>query len=587
MVLSLSSLTRNGRRARPRTTYDDHLADSHTEETATIPDAPGAPSTGHSGYGDTANAPQYRPPFEIEPYELYIRLAYLKAGWPDAGEWPPGVVIACGFQSIELLMILAHETMTDDRLSAQSNGRLERIVEVMANTFLGMGKALAGSTLPESARTDYAPRYDSSMEAVARLMPSHHQMHLKNAFTEAFGTLGYRFGIEHVFTREPCRSVPCLDYAAFAAPDRMIELQSRHLYGTEDRLFGTVHQVVECWLNVVHLQLRLALELGKQGDWRSAAIYTRRASSGVAMATQVCRLLDTMVLRDYHLLRVPLRDGSGAQSMTARALPTAGGQVHDALDHAIKAASLTLMSVLDEPDKYVDFHDQQTALQDFGRRCQTFLFEHYLLAISVHGVDSLGGLGFPIHTLAKRAAQPLFRMANQVKYDYAIITGFRYARRAGAIILDNELRANPSAYADPPELKSADCPADVIRHVSRDYFTFIENRDVTGWMSLFHPEGWLLDAPEARPFKGPDRLRVFIESMFNMLIDMRVTDFHIAIGKNSADIDWSFTALSLGVPLSYSGRETLRFANDGRILQAIVHYDAAELGAQLWRGKNS
>jgi hypothetical protein len=553
-----------------------------TRRLAPVPDASG---TGHSSEAEAANPPQYRPPFEIEPYELYIRLAYLEASWPEAGDWPHGVVVACGFQSVELLMILARDAIADDRQTARSNGLLERIVEVMASTFLEMGKALTGSMLPKFARTDQAHRYSSSMEAVVKMMPSRHQLRLDDAFVEAFGTLGYRIGIEHVFTGERHRSVPCLDYAAFAAPDRMIELQSRPLNGPEDRLFATVHQIAECWLNVVHLQLKLALELGQQGNWRRAAIHTRRASSAVALVTQVCRLLDTMVLSDYHCLRVQLRDGSGAQSLKARALSAAGRGLYDVLDRAMTAEGTTLMGVLDEPDKYLDFHDQQAALQDFGRRCQAFLFEHYLLALSILGADNLGSLGFPVFMLAKRAAQPFFPEVNQVKHDYTIITNFRYARRAGAIILENELRSNPGAYADLPELQSASCPADVIRRVSQEYFTFIENHDAAGWMSLFHPEAWLLDGPEARPFKGTDRLRVFVDSMFDRLIDMRVTSLDISVGRNSAEIDWSFAAVALGIPVSFSGRESLSFACDGRILQAVIHWNQAELSEQIWRGK--
>jgi SnoaL-like domain len=440
---------------------------------------------------------------------------------------------------------------------------------------------------PKLARTDQAHRYNSSMQAVAKMMPRHHRVRLDNAFVEAFGTLGYRIGIEHVFTGKRHRPVPCLDYAALAAPDRMIELQSRSLNGPEDRLFATVHQIAECWLNIVHLLVELALESGKQGDWQRAAIQTRRASSAVALATQVCRLLDAMVLSDYHCLRVQLRDGSGAQSMKARALSTAGRGLYDVLNRAIIAEGTTLMGVLDEPGKYLHLHDQQAALQDFGRRCQAFLFEHYLLALSILGADNLGSLGFPVFMLAKRAAQPFLPEVNQVKHDYTIITNFRYARRAGAIILKNELRSNPGAYADLPELKSGICPPDVIRRVSHDYFTCIENHDAEGWMSLFHPEAWLLDAPESRPFKGTDRLRIFVDSMFDRLADMHVTSLDISVGKNSSEIDWSFTAVALGIPVSFSGRESLSFTYDGRIAQAIIHWNQAELSEQIWQGKTA
>jgi hypothetical protein len=593
MVVSLSSLTRAHRRARSQGSHEDRISNSYPAEVVAISDPPDvppvrpAPDDGTAGTVGKASTAKYRPPFEIEPYEQYIRLAYLEAGWPEPGEWPNGVIVTCGFQAVELLMILARDAMADDRPTAPSNGLLERIVEVTASAFLELGRALAGSMPPKFARTEQAHRYNSSMEAVVKMMPRHHRVRLEDTFVEAFGTLGYRTGIEHVFTGKRHRSVPCLDYAALVAPSRMIDLQSRPLNGPEDRLFATVHQIAECWLNIVHLQVGLALELGGQGDWQRAAIQTRRASSAVALVTQVCRLLDAMVLSDYHCLRVQLRDGSGAQSMKARALSAAGRGLYDALNRAMTAEGTTLMCVLDEPGKYLDFHDQQAALQDFGRRCQAFLFEHYLLALSILGADNLGSLGFPVFMLAKRAAQPFFPDVNQVKHDYTIITNFRYARRAGAIVLENELRSSPDAYADLSELESESCPPDVIRRVSREYFTCIENHDAEGWMSLFHPDAWLLDAPESRPFKGPDRLRVFVDSMFDRLTDMRVTSLEISVGKNSSEIDWSFTAVALSVPVSFSGRETLSFTDDGRILHASIHWNQAELSEQIWRGKTA
>ena len=387
MVITLSSLTRSHRRARSENSRQGQVTDSHPEERATLSHEPGVTRARHPHDDEMAGPPQYRPPFEIEPYEQYIQLAYLKAGWPEAGGWPDGVVIACGFQSVELLMILAREAMADDRPAARSNGLPERIVEVMASAFLEIGKALTGSMPPGIARTDQVQRYDSSMDAVVKMMPRGHQTRLESTFTEAFGMLGYGIGIEHVFTSERNRTVPCLDCAALAAPDRIVHLQSRPLHGAEDRLFATVHQVAECWLNIVHLQLKLALGFGEQGNWRRAAIHTRRASSGVALVTQVSRLLDTMVLRDYHVLRVPLRDGSGAQSLTARALSTVGHQLYDALDRAITAERTTLMNVLDEPDKYLDFHDQgglrlrrppyRTPLHRAPKSCSSVDYRHH------------------------------------------------------------------------------------------------------------------------------------------------------------------------------------------------------------------
>jgi hypothetical protein len=585
MAISPLTRTRTRRRQPSKPEFESRTADREPPPPAPVSRGPLVPPAARPRDGAAAGSHQYRPPFEIEPYEQYIGLARLRAGWPEAGNWAPGVVIACGFQSVELLMILARDAMADGRAAARSNGRLERIVDVIVSAFQQLGHALTGSEVPEFARHDGAARPESAMAAVFAMMPSGHQQRLADAFGEAFGTLGYRLGIEHVFAGQPERPGPVLDYTARAAPGRIIDLHRRPLHGPEDRLFATVHQIAECWLNIAHLHLELALSCGQQGNWPAAAIQTRQASSAVTVTTLACRLLDTMVLRDYHHLRVLLRDGSGAQSQSARALSTGGRRLYELLDQATTAAGTTLIGVLDDPDAYLDFHYQQAALQDFGRRCQAFLFEHYLLAVNVLGADNMGGLGFPISTLAMRAAKPFFPMVDQAKYDYTIITNLRYADRAGAIILRNELDARPGAYAEPPDLPPASCPPGHVDRVSRQYFACIEAHDASGWAALFHPEGRLLDSPGGRPFMGPDRLRVFIDSMFNMLTDMRVTSLAVSAGPSSAEVDWSFAAVALGVPVSFSGRESFGFASDGRILQATIYWNPAEVAEQIWRAK--
>lgn len=411
----------------------------------------------------------YRDVAKATPYDLYIQLDRLRAGWGPSARRPEEVVLVCGFQSIELLCHLVRVTLDDPRFRT------------------GVEAQVTGSD-PQA----YSDR-------------------------------------------------PVFDYAACVAPESIALLARRTPFGPEDHLFCTVHQIVECWLRIAHEHVEQTEHLAASPRAAAAVHY---AAAAVHVATQAARLLDTMVLADYHLLRVRLRDGSGAQSQAAQNLPAAGRRLMACLQRNLGASRATLLEVLDSPAAHPGLHAMQAAIQDFARRCQAFLFEHYLLANTVLGMDNLGSLGFAVRVLGERALRPQLTDIDQAKHDLTILTNLRYGANDGCIVLENELAVQPGLYHHPP-LACTPCAATLINDRVRQYFARIQARDAKGWTELFAP-GALFWGGTGRPYRGRPYIKIFIETLLAEFSGVRVGMSAIRIEGNRAQVDWCFDAVVLG-----------------------------------------
>jgi len=284
------------------------------------------------------------------------------------------------------------------------------------------------------------------------------------------------------------------------------------------------------------------------------------------------------VLQDYHPLRVRLRDGSGAQSRAAQRLPHTVRTMYQAFQHQLDEHGLSVLNVLLTPDVHLEAHRLQAGLQDFGRRCQTFLFEHYLLALSVLGVNNIGSLGYPMHLLAKRAAHPFWPALDQAKHDYVIITNLEHTEHSGSIILENELRFLGHPLPVP---RQGTCAPDAMIAAAQTYFSCLEERDADGWVALFEPEGVLRDSAHSRPYIGHTRLRLFLEQMLNTFSSLSLRGLTMTVTGNELQVAWTLCGTSLGVEVTFSGREHFRFSEAGKFTEVLVDWDATQVSRAL------
>ena len=532
------------------------------------------------------------------PHESYIRFWPLAALWPDGRtDWPESVIACCGFQAAELCLRLVEDALNDTRIEAFPAQRIARFVGHLIDGLELTGELLRSTHLPASATTNqHNPVLSPGFEIVSRLNRTHVDQ-ITSCFAFGMSRLAFRTGIEEQLREirsqhglpplsafEPSPDVPVMDYPTIVAADTVIGLRESVPCGPEDHLFSTAHQIAECWLHIVHHCLNAACALAERRRWTEGANALTNACSTLALASQSGQLLDLMTLSDYHPLRVRLRDGSGAQSRSAQRLATVTRAAAQPFWGALHAYDLSILDILDQPLAHLDLYHYLCALKNVGKQIQSFLFQHYLLALSVLGTHSLGSLGREIHTLVERAARPVFPEINQAHHGYVMLTNFRYGENSGSINLRNELTHNGNLYAisDLPSV----CSPRIIEARIEDYFRYINERDVEAWVNLFDPvRGQMHDVPGTRPYLGKAHLRIFINAMFNAFTHMSGTHSKPLIDGNSASATWRFETVSYhGRPAAFDGREEFLFGQDGHILKATAYWHPPDVARQ-WENK--
>lgn len=539
-------------------------------------------------------------PTQPVPYELYIRLDELVATWPkDCGSWPERIVACCGFQAAELSLRLIDDATRDTRRAAFPERRVDRFVGHIVDGIELTCGLLTQARQPEAALllTGEGSAPSPGFAILDRVHRAHVDR-ITQRFAMASAGLPFDIGIESQLREARRRhrlaslgmpgkaaATAVLDYGAVVSPDAAFRLYEPVPCGPEDHLFSTAHQITECWLRIAHYYLDEAMTLARQRQWAAAADALTKACDTLPLAVAAGQLLDQMVLADYHPLRVRLRDGSGAQSEAARQLVPAVRAAAKPVWTMLEANGLCLLDVFDQPDININLYNYLCALKTVSKRVQSFLFNHYLLALGVLGAHSLGSYGYEIRTLAERAARPLFPEINEAHHDYVMLTNFLHGEASGSIVLRNELDHGSNPYAITDTLIS--CPPGVIERRVADYFRFLEERDADGWVSLFEPvRGQYHDVPGTRPYLGQAHLRVFINGMFNAFSELHGTHSPPRIEGNTASVDWRFEAVSYhGRKVTFDGHEEFLFDEDGRLLKAVADWSPSRVARQL-RGES-
>lgn len=546
-----------------------------------------------------SESPEPTPParsVEPSPYELYIRLEALEAVFrlPDGAlDWPGRPIACCGLSAAELTLRLIDEALSDPRGTDLIEQRVERLLEHLLRGLETTCRLLERTPPPimvlQGALTRSAV-HSPGFTLLPRLTCAQVER-ISELVERATRTLPFQLGIEPALSAArsahglaPLASWeddtrPALDYEALVQPTTLWNLREPTPFGLEDHLFSTAHQISECWLAITHHLLAQALADAQKREFADAAHAIVEAAKVLKVVSEAGQLLDMMVLADYHPLRVRLRDGSGAQSRAAQALPSVADRAASLLWSELAARGMDTLDVLEHPVRYPAHHRYLSALKALGRQVQSFLFQHYLLALSVLGTYSIGSLGYGIHKLGERATKPIFPRIDRAHHDYVMLTNFRHGESSGAIILQNERAAGWDPYH--PELATVPCPVAAIERAVASYFHCIEARDAAGWVKLFDPaHGQLHDIPGSRPYHGKVRLGLFINAMFNAFSQMKGRFHDLRIEDNRASVAWQFDATSYdGRATTFTGREEFVFDAQGVILHATAHWTPADVAA--------
>lgn len=359
---------------------------------------------------------------------------------------------------------------------------------------------------------------------------------------------------------------------------KIAELRAENRYGQEDTLFASVHLIAESWFAVVHCMLK---KCNDELPTKQTADFLKQVARIIEVQQLFVRILEYMSHRDYHRLRVNLRDASGAQSRRIHEVPALARKVFEGFCAHLKKIGVPPLMVLENQQDHVIFYLMLSAFQDLTRSFQSFLFNHYLMVGKILGASSLGSLGAQVNGLVGHAANSIFPELDQLFFDYTQITNFRYGHMSGKVVMEKELQWQVADYS--PYTESHDLDQERVKEVVAQYFRYIETQDIRGWVLQFHPEeGQMCDAPGSRPFKGSQKLSVFMKNFFKAFQSVAPQILDLSVDKNTASCRWKMNARTYNdTLLSFSGTETFRLNTGYQIMYALAEYDAEAVAADL------
>lgn len=533
------------------------------------------------------------------PYELYISLDDLKTIWVPKSDWPNERVIRAGGSALELTFLLCQSLETDPRSTLRREARRHQLEASLITQFNLLDTLLAAAPLPPHLALQDAPT--TNLTAFPRVASWSISVRRWSAVYQALQErLPFDLGLQapvralrHVHglpTNGQASTLPRVPYAQWVGPAKLKALYHRRTFNAEDPFFCTVHQITECWFTLLLDQLDRAFQQAVRQAYVAAAHFVHVANTILDFLNKHIMLLETMVLADYHRLRVQLRDASGAQSMQAYEVIGKAQKLAGLIEQDAETQGLSLYQIQRTPANHIEAYHFVEALSSLGTQVSGFFFRHYKLASRVLGIESLGSLGFEVQALVNRFAKPFFQSFDEAAYLHAVVTNFQYGKQAGIMVSQletadgmpnlNALEAQPGVTPAPVDCALMD------KQVSR-YFKAIRETNLEGWIKLFEPEGWIADPSGCRPYKGYNGLRIFFKNfikVFSQELALVVRRKEIDADQGTVRIEWTVQAEHKGVALSFSGTEMLQFAPNGRILFVRVFHDPAVIARQFEHG---
>src|SRR5262249_44750364 len=150
-------------------------------------------------------------------------------------------------------------------------------------------------------------------------------------------------------------------YDSWVQPGRIARIHAGHDYGPEDQIFAGVHRMTECWLCLAGELLDEAADLARGGQHGPSARRADRAAAVLGFLAEHIRVLDLMVLEDYHPLRVALKGSSGAQSSAAAQVTQKAGALIRSLPETVARAGSDLVQVSRAPHEHPELHELMEA----------------------------------------------------------------------------------------------------------------------------------------------------------------------------------------------------------------------------------
>jgi hypothetical protein len=325
-------------------------------------------------------------------------------------------------------------------------------------------------------------------------------------------------------------------------------------------------------------------EVESPEDPAAAADAARSLSDAARVVNFLCRhirLLELMVMDDYHSVRVSLRGASGAQSQGAFMFAQRLSRVARIVSGGLDAAGLTPLRIYRDPRGLATFNRLLKAMAILETAYADFFHIHYRLALLVQSSRGVGALGNGIGYLAKRFLEPLFPELDEARFNHLIISNLQHAMLSGAMFNDLPLYSADSAVAEgwQPYPSKSYKP---IQELTRLYFSCFRSGDIDTWIELFEPEAFVEDPPGSRKHTGRQELVSYFR---NTVAGFRCVSYKVTglkIREAVAEVSWSASGQTYTNELhSFDGTAHFWINARNRVLGVRVDWSPGRLADDL------
>jgi tryptophan 2,3-dioxygenase len=210
-------------------------------------------------------------------------------------------------------------------------------------------------------------------------------------------------GVGAIGTRAPKRIAEGTqtDYEAYMGTAALLSLQKPEdqMVHHDELMFQVVHQTFELWCKLVLFELRSVGKLLDEDRVVEAYPLLQRATEALRINTDAMHVLETMTPWDFHVIRVALGQGSGAESPGFRQIQQKAPALWPKVEALLKRRKTDLLSVYTRPRDHPDLLRLLEHLTDLDMFFHVWRLNHLAMVKRVIGRDVKSLKGYAVHQL--------------------------------------------------------------------------------------------------------------------------------------------------------------------------------------------
>lgn len=191
------------------------------------------------------------------------------------------------------------------------------------------------------------------------------------------------------------------DYEHYMGTEALLKLQKPEdkMVHHDELMFQVVHQSWELWCKLVLFELRSVGKLLDEDRVVEAYPLLTRCKEAFQLNSQSMHVLESMTPWDFHVIRVALGQGSGAESPGFRQIQQKAPALWPHVETLLKRRNTTLMDVYTQPHKQPDLLRLLENLTDVDMFFHIWRLNHLAMVKRVIGRDVKSLKGYAVHQL--------------------------------------------------------------------------------------------------------------------------------------------------------------------------------------------